>query len=469
LIGCLAIFVFAAVPAGAYVARAQDSQPEGPVYVVQEGDTLWDIAQRFGVPMEELARANGMGDPSLLKAGDKLVIPGLQGIQGVLVTQTIPVGETLRSLSRRYGVSEALLARLNRVSSPADLYAGAALILPEESASALNNGRASLAPGQSFLELAILQGSDPWSLAATNTLSSTWQALPGDVLRYASEAPAGPGALPGGIAAVEIESLPLVQGKTTIIRIRGAAGLSLSGSLAGRSLHFFNQKEGRYAALQGVHALAEPGLYPLLLQGALQDGMPFGFSQMVPVQDGQYLFDVPITVPEETLDPAVTRPEDAQWAALAAPATPEKMWDGPFLMPSPLPLDYCLKTNECWSSRYGSRRSYNGSPYIYFHTGLDFYGGTGTEIYAPAPGVIVFAGFLTVRGNATMLDHGWGVYSAYLHQSEIRVKTGDRVEAGQVIGLVGGTGRVEGPHLHWEIFVGGVQVEPLDWLQRAFP
>jgi murein DD-endopeptidase MepM/ murein hydrolase activator NlpD len=56
-----------------------------------------------------------------------------------------------------------------------------------------------------------------------------------------------------------------------------------------------------------------------------------------------------------------------------------------------------------------------------------------------------------------------------MHQSEFLVKPGERVEAGQVIGLVGGTGRVEGPHLHWEIIVGGVQVEPLDWLQRAFP
>jgi murein DD-endopeptidase MepM/ murein hydrolase activator NlpD len=81
----------------------------------------------------------------------------------------------------------------------------------------------------------------------------------------------------------------------------------------------------------------------------------------------------------------------------------------------------------------------------------------------------VFTGFLTVRGNATIIDHGWGVYSAYMHQSEILVKTGDRVTAGQLIGLVGGTGRVEGPHLHWEIFVGGVQVDPLDWLQRSFP
>jgi murein DD-endopeptidase MepM/ murein hydrolase activator NlpD len=76
---------------------------------------------------------------------------------------------------------------------------------------------------------------------------------------------------------------------------------------------------------------------------------------------------------------------------------------------------------------------------------------------------------MTVRGNATIIDHGWGVYTAYLHQSEIIVQAGTAVEAGQVIGKVGGTGRVTGPHLHWEVWAGGVQVDPLDWLQSIFP
>jgi murein DD-endopeptidase MepM/ murein hydrolase activator NlpD len=81
----------------------------------------------------------------------------------------------------------------------------------------------------------------------------------------------------------------------------------------------------------------------------------------------------------------------------------------------------------------------------------------------------VFAGPLTVRGNATYIDHGWGVYTGYAHQSEILVKPGDLVETGQTIGMVGATGRVTGPHLHWEIWVGGVPVQPLEWTERSMP
>ncbi|UCD42463.1 MAG: M23 family metallopeptidase, partial [Chloroflexota bacterium] len=64
---------------------------------------------------------------------------------------------------------------------------------------------------------------------------------------------------------------------------------------------------------------------------------------------------------------------------------------------------------------------------------------------------------------------GYGIYSGYLHQEEILVEEGDQVETGQVIGIVGETGRVNGPHLHFEIWAGGVQVDPLDWLERSFP
>jgi murein DD-endopeptidase MepM/ murein hydrolase activator NlpD len=214
--------------------------------------------------------------------------------------------------------------------------------------------------------------------------------------------------------------------------------------------------------------MTDPGIYKMTLKGTLPADAPdfgagFQFSQSVLVRSGDYPFDPVLTVSPETIDPAVTQPEDAEWAALTATATPEKLWSGAFTSPAPPPF------NDCWPSRFGNRRSYNGSDYSYFHTGLDFCGGVGTEILAPAAGKVVFAGPLTVRGNATVIDHGWGVYSAYLHQSEFLVKVGDIVQQGQSIGKVGGTGRVTGPHLHWEIWAGEVQVDPMDWLTETFP
>jgi murein DD-endopeptidase MepM/ murein hydrolase activator NlpD len=209
--------------------------------------------------------------------------------------------------------------------------------------------------------------------------------------------------------------------------------------------------------------MLEPGYYPSVLRGELADGTTFEFSQLVYVGDGGYPYDPPLVVDSETVDVENTQPEDFEWFSVVAPVSPERLWSGSFAAPVP---DY-LK--DCYPSRFGNRRSYNGSAYLYFHTGLDFCGQTGVEILAPAPGVVVYTDSLIVRGNSTVIDHGWGVYTAYAHQSEILVSVGERVETGQVIGLVGETGRVTGPHLHWEVIVGGVQVDPLDWLSQNYP
>ena len=91
------------------------------------------------------------------------------------------------------------------------------------------------------------------------------------------------------------------------------------------------------------------------------------------------------------------------------------------------------------------------------------------KIYAAAAGVVVFSGPLTVRGNATIIDHGLGVFSAYYHQEEFKVNVGDKVSQGQLIGIMGHTGRVTGPHLHFEVWVNGIQVQPLDWLNNIYP
>ena len=111
-------------------ARAQEGESDEPVYIVQPGDTLWAIAQQFGVSVDSLAAKNGMSNQSQLSIGARLIIPGLEGVTGILVTSTVNYGESLESLSRRYGVSPTNLSLLNHYTSPDEVYAGSSLIIP---------------------------------------------------------------------------------------------------------------------------------------------------------------------------------------------------------------------------------------------------------------------------------------------------------------------------------------------------
>ncbi len=112
------------------------------------------------------------------------------------------------------------------------------------------------------------------------------------------------------------------------------------------------------------------------------------------------------------------------------------------------------------SGVYGSQRIYNGTPKSP-HSGVDVAARTGTPVHAPAAGIITFANAgLYLTGGTVLIDHGHGVSSSFLHLSRIDVQVGERVEQGQVIGLVGATGRATGPHMHWGMNWFGVRVDP---------
>lgn len=119
------------------------------------------------------------------------------------------------------------------------------------------------------------------------------------------------------------------------------------------------------------------------------------------------------------------------------------------------------------SGRFGNARVYNGQPGA-GHSGMDIAAPTGTPVKAPAGGVVTFAApDLYLTGGTVLLDHGYGISSNFLHLSRIDVKVGDRIEAGQVIGAVGATGRATGPHLHWGMNWFDVRVDPLLVLERG--
>lgn len=442
-----------------HTASAQTGEA---VYIVQAGDTLYYIASRFNVTLDALIAANPEVNPNLLSPGQRLVIPGLN-FNGVLETEVISLGDSLRSLSRRTQVADEQLIQLNRLVSPSELYVGVSVILPVQDGQTQYNTPMSVGNGESLLEAAVRQGSDPWTLTFINKLSGTWDALPNDVLYSPNQNGGSAAGLPPAFLSASITPLPLIQGGTEVIRVQVRDGYSVTGTLVDRPLRFFSVN-GEQVALQGIHALLETGAYPLRLEAVAPDGTRQSFEQMVLVASGNYYSET-LYVDPATIDPAVTESENQQISSITSIVSNTKYWNGIFSSPAVYPDQY--------TSLYGTRRTYIGSNSDLtidgFHTGLDFAGGEGLQIFAPAPGQVVFAGLLPVRGYATIIDHGWGVYSGFWHQSVIYVKPGDFVEQGQVIGLVGGTGRVTGAHLHWEVWVNGVQVNPLDWLRQAYP
>jgi murein DD-endopeptidase MepM/ murein hydrolase activator NlpD len=427
------------------------------------------IAGIFNVRYEDIMTANNISDPNQLFPGDQLIIPGLEGINGILTSRVVPFGDSQRSLSRQYRIPIDQLRKLNHIISPTEFYAGANLIMLQDADKPAWTGRSNLGSEETLLELSILQNTDPWTVTEINYLPGTWAALPGDVLYHpGTNTDTNQTGLPSIFLSAIVDSLPIVQGTTAQIQVTTSQEVTLGGLLVGQDLHFFPLGNNSYISLQGVHALTEPGLYPLRLDASLPDDSKQSFEQMILIQSGYYPSDPIIYVDKIFIDPTVTKPEEDLIRSVVSVANPERYWSGIFESPASL-----YESTSYLTSKFGNRRTYFGigtDLEIHgFHSGLDFGGGNGLPITAPAPGAVVFAGPLDVRGNATIIDHGWGVYSGFWHQSEISVQPGDFVDTGQVIGLVGGTGRVTGAHLHWEIWVNGIQVNPMDWLEKAYP
>ncbi len=133
------------------------------------------------------------------------------------------------------------------------------------------------------------------------------------------------------------------------------------------------------------------------------------------------------------------------------------LWKGAFALPLEGPT----------TSPYGQRRLFNNELRSR-HTGHDIDGDTGDPVYASNSGRVALSHDLFFSGRAVYLDHGLGFYTAYFHLSERLVNNGEWVEKGQLIGRVGATGRVTGPHLHWAVYLRGDHLDPLSLLEAGF-
>ncbi|MCP5100386.1 MAG: LysM peptidoglycan-binding domain-containing protein [Chloroflexi bacterium] len=448
---------------------AQTPEPTPPdtvliplVHTVQDGENLTIIAQNFGVTVEEILAVNGLAADAILFVGQSLIIPGGEG-DAVATAYTVQAGDTLAGVAAQFNTSVQSILESNRMVNPNyALTIGQTLTVISRTGSALPQtvqGKLHVvARGESLWLIAARYGLSHSVLMAENGLDVDDLLFPGMRLRIPDEAAYK--FLPGEWVDVQIRPLPILQGDTVSIYVENLLDGQPSGSLAGIPLRFFDYEDG-YAALVGIDAFTEPGLYTLRLEGS--GSRPWRpFQQSFRIQSANYGTQY-ITVAAALaplLAPEVRREEDEFLLSIYSQYSDTRYWDDVFQAPV---------TNTVVTAPYGDGRSYNGGPIEIYHSGIDFSGTIGTPIVAPANGVVVFTGLLELRGQTVVLDHGVGVMSAYFHLSDLFVAEGDTVMAGTLIAAGGSTGLSTGPHLHWDLQINGVSVNGENWLKTTFP
>jgi murein DD-endopeptidase MepM/ murein hydrolase activator NlpD len=233
-----------------------------------------------------------------------------------------------------------------------------------------------------------------------------------------------------------------------VVRIDVAGAEIFSASIFGKQI-----QDG----LVGVDLDTKPGIYPLKVQTP-QGRVATVSLRVIPKAFPVRRLSVPpgfVNPPQEELDRIAKEFKTTE--GIFHSASPRK-WRGPFL----LPVDGTPNSN------FGTRSYFNGlrrSP----HAGVDFVGAPGTPIRAANHGVVALAEPLYFTGNTVIVDYGGGLYSLFAHLSEFKVKAGDIVSPDTLVGLVGATGRVTGPHLHWSVRLQGARVDPLSLVAATKP
>jgi murein DD-endopeptidase MepM/ murein hydrolase activator NlpD len=244
---------------------------------------------------------------------------------------------------------------------------------------------------------------------------------------------------------VKPASIPL--GQTLRLRCEIPAA---TARLNGRSVRLFKQENGDWQGLMPVAVADTPGTYPVEFLA----------------EDGTTLAPASLTIrktifPSQnvTLAPQIealhsTTDEVQTLTAFRDSVSDIKYWQDPLVAPLP----------GCVISPFGVKRLHNGKATGEFHMGIDQRGAQGTPILAVAAGVVKIVQPFNVLGGTVAVDHGQGLETMYLHMSKLNVELGAHVKKGDVIGYVGATGRANGPHLHWVVYVNGVAVNPQQWV-----
>ncbi len=272
--------------------------------------------------------------------------------------------------------------------------------------------------------------------------------LPGPGARAAVQVPV---AVPGvWVAALE----PVVPGSVRRLFVTAPADASqLTASAFGRTVHLARGAAGRWEGLIGVDLGQQPGSYPVTVSATTSAGSRLAGEVSVVVGARRFATRR-LSVNGQFVDPTPAELEriraEAQRLATIYDGVSERRWAGPFIAPVPGPA----------TGNFGTRSIFNGQPRAP-HAGIDYRGAVGTPVTAPNAGQVVLAESLFFTGNTVILDHGLGLFSLYAHLSRIDVVAGQTVTVGAALGLVGATGRVTGPHLHWALRLGPARVDPV--------
>jgi hypothetical protein len=261
--------------------------------------------------------------------------------------------------------------------------------------------------------------------------------------------------------SLTLPDVPVPQGGSFAAIITGTGVTLAQVSFAGRTYRAAPDGGGWLAMIGagqriGLTEQHTAGVYPVSAQLGMVDGSNHSLSGEVTVTATRFPVEAIYLAPAETalLDPALTQRELAILRPLYDGFTPRRLWEGFFLRPTSGPI----------TDVFGSRRSYNGGPAVGSHSGVDFGADAGTPVMAAATGRVAYAGPLPVRGNTVVIDHGAGVFTGYCHLSSISAQAEQEVRAGDEIARVGSSGLATGPHLHWEVAVGGYHVNGMLWL-----
>ena len=254
-------------------------------------------------------------------------------------------------------------------------------------------------------------------------------------------------ATPGAVVRISLNEM----GRDSVVAIEG--------SMSGEPLHFHQVQAGAWHAIGAISPDAKTEAIARAIV-SFASGRADTLSDIIRIPGSPPSRGKPRAL---AVSPRFTQPLDAETQARidrenatareigrTAHDTP-RMWTSPFLRPRASVV----------TSRFGSGRMFNGK-LTSRHLGVDFRGKTGDSIVAANRGVVALVGDFFLAGNVVYIDHGNGVVTAYFHMSKPLVARGDTVARGQTIGLIGSTGRVTGPHLHWSARYGALTVNPLD-------